>query len=54
MNCTGRVNLPPAAREVTWLQAQTLKGLRPAVVWRRGEVRLHFDVLERFREEHGE
>jgi hypothetical protein len=29
----------------------TLKGLHDAEEWRRGEVRLHFQVLERFREE---
>jgi hypothetical protein len=35
----------------SWLQAETLKGLRQAEAWRREEVRLHFQVLERFREE---
>jgi hypothetical protein len=35
----------------TWLPAETLKGLREAETWRRGEVRSHFQVLERFREE---
>jgi hypothetical protein len=35
----------------TWLRAETLRGLRQAEAWRRREVRLHFHVLERFREE---
>jgi hypothetical protein len=35
----------------SWLPAETLKGLRQAEKWRREEVRLHFQVLERFREE---
>jgi hypothetical protein len=35
----------------TWLPVETLKGLREAEAWRRGEVRLHFQVLECFREE---
>jgi hypothetical protein len=35
----------------TWLPPDTLKGLRQAEAWRRGEVRLQFRVLERFREE---
>jgi hypothetical protein len=38
-------------RMKTWLPAETLGGLREAEAWRRGEVRLHFQVLERFREE---
>jgi hypothetical protein len=33
----------------TWLPAETLKGLRQAEAWRRREVRLHFQMLERFR-----
>ena len=35
----------------TWLLPETLKGLRQAEAWSRGEVRLHFQVLKRFREE---
>jgi hypothetical protein len=35
----------------TWLPAETLGRLREAEAWRRGEVRLHFQVLECFREE---
>jgi hypothetical protein len=35
----------------TWLPAETLNRLREAEAWRRGEVRLHFKLLERFREE---
>jgi hypothetical protein len=38
-------------RMKTWIREETLKGLRDAEDWRRGEVRLHFHVLERFREE---
>jgi hypothetical protein len=34
----------------TWLLPETLKGGQ-AEAWRRREVRLHFQVLERFREE---
>jgi hypothetical protein len=35
----------------TWLSSEALKRLRDAEEWRRGEVRLHFQVLARFREE---
>jgi hypothetical protein len=35
----------------TWIREETRRGLRDAEDWRRGEVRLHFQVLERFREE---
>jgi hypothetical protein len=35
----------------TWLPTETLKGLRQAEGWRRRDVRLHFQVLERFREQ---
>jgi hypothetical protein len=35
----------------TWLPEETRKGLRDAEARRRREVRLHFQVLERFREE---
>jgi hypothetical protein len=38
-------------RMKTWVREETLKGLRDAEDWRCGEVRLHFHVLERFREE---
>jgi hypothetical protein len=38
-------------RMKTWLPAETLNRLREAEAWRRGEVRLHFKLLERFREE---
>jgi hypothetical protein len=31
--------------------AETLEGLREAEAWRRREVRLHFRMLERFREQ---
>jgi hypothetical protein len=34
----------------TWLPAETLKGLREAEAWRRERVRLHFRILEGFRE----
>jgi hypothetical protein len=37
----------------TWLPAETLKGLRAAEDWHRGEVRLHHRILERFRETRG-
>jgi hypothetical protein len=39
-------------RMKTWIREETRRGLRDAEEWRRGEVRLHFQVLERFREEH--
>jgi hypothetical protein len=35
----------------TWIREETRRGLRDAEEWRRGEVRLHFQMLERFREE---
>jgi hypothetical protein len=35
----------------TWLPAATLHRLQDAEQWRRREVRLHFRMLERFREE---
>jgi hypothetical protein len=35
----------------TWVPEETRRGLREAEEWRRGEVRLHFQVVERFREE---
>jgi hypothetical protein len=35
----------------SWIREETRRGLRDAEDWRRGEVRLHFQVLERFREE---
>jgi hypothetical protein len=35
----------------SWLPAAALNGLREAETWRRGQVRWHFQVLERFREE---
>jgi hypothetical protein len=38
-------------RMKTWVREETRRGLREAEEWRRGEVRLHFQVLERFREE---
>jgi hypothetical protein len=38
-------------RMKTWIREETRRGLRDAKDWRRGEVRLHFQVLERFREE---
>jgi hypothetical protein len=38
----------------TWLRAETLRGLRQAEAWRRREVRLHFQLLERFRDEQRE
>ena len=38
-------------RMKTWIREETRRGLREAEEWRRGEVRLHFQVLERFREE---
>jgi hypothetical protein len=38
-------------RMKTWIREETRRGLREAEDWRRGEVRLHFHVLERFREE---
>jgi Tfp pilus assembly protein PilN len=38
-------------RMKTWIREETRRGLRDAEDWRRGEVRLHFQVLERFREE---
>jgi hypothetical protein len=37
-------------RMKTWIREETRRGLREAEEWRRGEVRLHFQVLERFRE----
>jgi hypothetical protein len=38
-------------RMETWLPAETFARLRDAEAWRRGEVRLRYRVLERFREE---
>jgi hypothetical protein len=38
-------------RMKTWIREETRRGLRDAEEWRRGEVRLHFQMLERFREE---
>jgi hypothetical protein len=38
-------------RMKTWVSEETRRGLGEAEEWRRGEVRLHFQVLERFREE---
>jgi hypothetical protein len=38
-------------RMKTWIREETRRGLRDTEEWRRGEVRLHFQVLERFREE---
>jgi hypothetical protein len=35
----------------SWLPAATLNGLCEAETWRRGEVRPHFQMLERFRKE---
>jgi hypothetical protein len=35
----------------TWLPAATLHRLRDAEQWRRREVRMHFNMLERLREE---
>jgi hypothetical protein len=35
----------------TWLPADTLKRLQVAEQWRRREVRMHFRMLKRFREE---
>jgi hypothetical protein len=35
----------------SWLPAETLKGLLQAEAWRRRDVRMHFQVLNRFREE---
>jgi hypothetical protein len=35
----------------TWLPAATLHRLRDAEQWRRREVRMHFNILKRFREE---
>jgi hypothetical protein len=35
----------------TWLPAATLHRLRDAEQWRRREVRLHFRMLKRFRDE---
>jgi hypothetical protein len=38
-------------RMKTGIPEETRRGLREAEAWWRGEVRLHFQVLERFREE---
>jgi Tfp pilus assembly protein PilN len=35
----------------TWLPSATLQGLRDAEQWRRREVRMHFQMLKRFRDE---
>jgi hypothetical protein len=39
-------------RMKTWIREETRRGLREAEDWRRERVRFHFEVLERFREEH--
>jgi hypothetical protein len=36
----------------TWLPAATLQRLRDVEQWLRREVRMHFNMLTRFREEH--
>jgi hypothetical protein len=36
-------------RMKTWIREETRRGLHEAEEWRRGEIRLHFQVLERFR-----
>jgi hypothetical protein len=46
-----RVHEIVVLRMKTWLPAETLSGLREAETWRRGEVRLHHQMLKRLREE---